>query len=302
MVRSGDMYSPWLSEGLTEYSSRLYGYELWPARFQNYLYETNFQAFQSYVDPAAEVPLTGPGIFTDDSTVYYFITYQKGAQVMRSLQWLLGDEAFFAGMADYAHKHVWSVDNPLLVDVPALQAALEAASGQELTSFFEQWVYSTGYPIYRWSTEFGGDAQTGWSARVRVEQVQTTGVLYELPVEVAIWVGDEAEPRSFRAEFAGAVADATFPLDAEPRGLRVDNGRWLWADRMPALTGDVDCSNEVDGLDLIYEGWSLGSLANDPYEGQHYLSESDFDRDGIVDETDLDTLLAQFGAEGSIDG
>jgi len=233
--------------------------------------------------------------------VYFIITYLKGAHVIRTLQWVLGDEAFFAALSSYAASHVWSPESPAMVTVDAFREEMEGASGTDLTGFFEQWVYGTGHPVYSWAAEFGGGVESGYTARVRVEQIQDTGVLYDVPVEISVWVSDEEEPRRFRVGFDGAVADETFPLDAEPRGLKVDDRWWIWGDRIPELVGDLDGSNEVDGIDLIYMAWSQGGDYTDTAGAYNYITESDLDRDWDIDDDDLAALLAAFGDKGAID-
>jgi hypothetical protein len=296
MVRVSDPYSPWLSEGLAEYSSRLYGYEIWPASWQDYLYGYYFQLFRAFVPPAQEAPLTSADIFADDSMVYFFLTYIKGAHVMRMLEWLLGEEAFFAGMARYVAAHTWDLTHTA-ADVPALQAALEAASGRDLATFFRQWIYATGNPVLRWAAEFGENEQ-GYTVRVRVTQTQESDEVYDLPVEVSLWAGAALEPTTRRLVFDGRVADQTFVVDEPPFGVAVDYAARLWAEKIPELTGDADSSNEVDGVDLIMTAWAQGSSVA---EGSlNYLASADFNRDGTIDEADLALLQGNFAAKGAI--
>jgi aminopeptidase N len=296
MIIDGDQYSPWLSEGFAEYSSRLYGYTMWDEYYQNYLYEVYFRYFQQWVPPEEEVAMTGEDIFTDDPMIYQAITYWKGAHVLRTLQWLLGDEAFFAGMHDYADSNVWETTGNLVV-VDDFQATMEEASGEDLTAFFDAYVYTIGYPTYRWAAEFGQTAD-GYTVRVRVTQTNATWTL-ALPLEVVIWVGDEPDPRHYVVTLTDGVADETFVVEAEPRGAAVDNSWWLWADKIPELVGDVDSSNEVDGIDLLYVAWCQGGDL-DNYDAYNYIFDADFNGDGRIDETDLKALLDNFGQKGEI--
>ncbi|NLH48855.1 MAG: hypothetical protein GX444_09660 [Myxococcales bacterium] len=298
MIRYGDEDSPWLNEGIAEYSSRRYGYQVWPSYYQDYLYEFYFNYFRYAVDPSQEVPMSSDAIFAVDSMIYQALTYWKGAHVLRMLESWLGDEDFLAGMADYAQTYTWE-NNAELTTVDKYRAKLEATSGLDLQGFFDQWVYGKGYPVYRWAAEFGQDGAQ-YTARLRVEQIQESGAFFDLPVQASLWIGEEDEPRTVSLEFTAGVADQTFTFDAEPRGARVDGEARIWGDKIAALTGDVDASNEVDGLDLIYVAWSQGGLFND-YDHYNYLPEADFDRDFTVDQTDLDALHANFGKRGTID-
>jgi len=298
MIRPGEIYSPWLSEGFAEYSSRLFGYQFGEAWEVDYVYEYYFHVFQFYVDPDEEVPLTGPRIFTDDSTIYFLTTYDKGAHFLRMLQWLLGDEDFFAALADYAESHVWD-NTEQAVTVDAFREALEEFSGLDLTQFFDAWVYNTGYPVYRWAAQFG-EGQDGYTVRLRVVQDQDSETVYDIPLEVRIRVDGEDEPRTFIIEFNGRVADQTFALDKQPTKISVDGSYWVWGDKVPELAGDVDGSNDVDGLDLIYTAWSQGGEILSDGGSYNYLSQADFNRDGKTNDDDLTLLLDNFASKGAI--
>ncbi|MFQ5525378.1 MAG: GDSL-type esterase/lipase family protein [Thermoanaerobaculia bacterium] len=57
------------------------------------------------------------------------------------------------------------------------------------------------------------------------------------------------------------------------------------------LPGDVDFDCQVDGADLVSFALRFGLDSTDP----RYLLTWDFNRDGLIDETDLDTLSSNFG-------
>lgn len=98
--------------------------------------------------------------------------------LLHMLRWKLGDEAFFQGVRNY-------VDAPELAFGYAksedLKGYLEAESGQDLTEFFDDWLYGQGYPSYqmRWFQE-------GSTLYVRLNQ-QTSHAsvdFFEMPVPV----------------------------------------------------------------------------------------------------------------------
>ncbi len=296
MVRLGDPYSPWLNEGFAEYSSRLYGYEVWPAYYQDYLYDFYFLAFLFYVGPENELPMTGEGLFSGDSLAYQAATYWKGSHVLRMLEWWLGRDEFLGALKTWAETYRSDASDES-VDLDKLQAVLETETGADLDDFFYQWVTHKGFPEYRWSAEF-----TGSSVRVRVEQVQDADV-FDIPIPVTIWLEDEDDPRVEAMEFNDeGVAEDTFSYGSNVRGVRADGEARIWGDKFPALTGDVNSDNIVDGIDLIYWAWSSGGAITGGDDAWNFMSECDFDRDGDVDADDIDASLANFGAEGHIDG
>ncbi|HET9141780.1 aminopeptidase N [Actinophytocola sp.] len=67
------------------------------------------------------------------------ITYAKGASVLKQLAAYVGTENFLSGLRVYFRKHAWG--NATLAD---LLAALEEASGRDLSGWSAQWLETTG--------------------------------------------------------------------------------------------------------------------------------------------------------------
>ena len=72
------------------------------------------------------------------------ITYAKGASVLRQLVAYVGLEEFLAGLRVYFTRHAWA--NATLSD---LLAALEEASGRDLSGWSAQWLETTGLNTLR---------------------------------------------------------------------------------------------------------------------------------------------------------
>ncbi|MDQ0769142.1 aminopeptidase N [Pseudarthrobacter defluvii] len=87
------------------------------------------------------------------------ITYAKGASVLKQLVAYVGFDAFIAGSREYFRKHAYG--NTSLAD---LLAALDAASGRELSGWARQWLQTSG--ISTLSLEFNAPdaAQEGAAA------------------------------------------------------------------------------------------------------------------------------------------
>ncbi len=68
------------------------------------------------------------------------VVYQKGAYVLARLRKKLGDEAFWRGIRAYTRQYfgqsVTTVD---------FEAAMEQATGRDLSAFFTRWVYGAGH-------------------------------------------------------------------------------------------------------------------------------------------------------------
>lgn len=145
-------------------------------------------------------------------------SYQKGALVLHMLRWVMGDSDFFEAVRRYHARHGGSA-----VETQQLQAVLEEVHGESLDWFFQQWLLSPGYPVYRVDWEW---APTEGGARVNVRQEQDPSwpafrmpveLEFELPagtVRVVQWV----EGRDWQ----GVV-----PLPAAPASMRFDPDQWI---------------------------------------------------------------------------
>jgi len=113
-------------------------------------------------------------------------SYQKGAWVLHMLRYVLGEELFWKGI------HHYGVENTEKVVVSYdLQKAFEEATGKNLYWFFDEWVYSAGYPKYliekSWSDSLN-------AVSLHVEQKQTDEPLttvFRMPVKIEIFSGSD---------------------------------------------------------------------------------------------------------------
>ena len=80
------------------------------------------------------------------------ITYAKGASVLKQLVAYVGLEPFLAGLRDYFTAHAWG--NATFDD---LLAALERASGRDLSGWGAQWLRTTGLNMLRPAFRVGAD-------------------------------------------------------------------------------------------------------------------------------------------------
>jgi len=107
------------------------------------------------------------------------LTYNKGAMVLNMLRLKIGDSAFFSCMKNYI------TDNQLaykFAGTPQFESHAEASSGQNLTDFFNDWIYNQGYPVYTLYTAFNLDS----SVNLVISQTQShpSVSFFDLPVPV----------------------------------------------------------------------------------------------------------------------
>lgn len=70
------------------------------------------------------------------------IVYSKGSRLLLMLMRAMGEKNFFAGLADYFHKHAY--DNTVSDD---LWAALQPHADFDIESFMTPWLVQPGYPV-----------------------------------------------------------------------------------------------------------------------------------------------------------
>lgn len=209
-VTESDWHHLWLSEGFATYFAALYFEEAdGPDRFADIM----AHYARSYLgSDAVSLPIVNP----EQDDLFALLNannYQKGAWVLHMLRRLLGDASFFQAIRAYysAHEHGTAL-------TPDLRRALEAASGRDLSTFFDQWVFSPGYPqlVVEWSWD--ADAE---SAMMQIEQVQpTTWPAFQMPLEVVFTTVSGTERHQI--EIDGRTSTARLNVSGEPIGLEID--------------------------------------------------------------------------------
>lgn len=171
----------WLNEGFASYSEAL-----WEERKNGGL---NGAALRSAMSSRRPSTLPSGSVYAFDTGSPNAIfssntTYRKSAWVLHMLRRVLGDEAFFAAVR--AYRAEWSGGAPTTQD---FRASIERATGVDLSQFFNQWVFGTGEPDYRFSVR--SDTVEGQSyLRLRVRQVQSTthgsGGVFVMPIDIGV--------------------------------------------------------------------------------------------------------------------
>ncbi|MFN3865350.1 MAG: aminopeptidase N, partial [Demequina sp.] len=136
----------WLNESFAEYVSTL-------ATVETTQWRDNWVTFNSLEKTWAarqdQLPSTHPIMadirdLEDVEVNFDGITYAKGASVLKQLAAWVGQDEFFAGVAEYFRKHHHS--NTTLSD---LLVELEATSGRDLTAWSEVWLQKAGITTLR---------------------------------------------------------------------------------------------------------------------------------------------------------
>jgi aminopeptidase N len=147
------------------------------------------------------------------------LSYNKASWVPHMLRRMVGETDFAAALQLLRSGHGFG--SATTADV---QSAFEAASGQDLSVFFQQWIYGQYYPAYRfgWTATAAGP-QT--RVMVSIEQTQVNTGLFTMPLDVRVStaVGDT----TFVVQQSQAHQWFGFLVDGPVTDVALDPDGWV---------------------------------------------------------------------------
>jgi aminopeptidase N len=197
----------WLSEGFASYSEPLYFETLYGATAYH-----NYMQTQRYI---------GDGTIYVENLTYEEIyngslSYDKPSWVLHMLRGVLGDSLFFKSVRDWGNSQ-FRYGTATTLDFTNV---LSASVGQDMSWFVNEWIYGNGNPDYEYSWLCSPDTVGGgYSLTYCVEQVQTTGSYFDMPVrtrfvttsgtiDTVLWVDQLL--KIFTIPFADSVTSVAF--------------------------------------------------------------------------------------------
>lgn len=219
----------WLNEGMASYSERLF--LEWTYNYPKYL----AQVKTVHDDIVKYIHLREKG-FRAISGIPHAYTYgdhvyKKGADVAHTLRSYMGDAAFFAGLKYVLQQKAYKNMNSL-----EFRDLLQTSSGQNLTSFFDNWVMNGGWPHFS------------------IDSVSTTGSL--APYTSVVYV----KQKLFGAPalFSGVPLEVTF----------MDNA---WNKEIKAITmsGATQSFTVQSTILPNYAGMNVGSKISDAISSEY---------------------------------
>jgi len=213
----------WLNEGFATYSEVLF-FERYlnidPGELMSRSYDDG-KVFGNLGGTVTAESLDNP--FNDRGAIY-----AKGAWVLHMLRHILGDQAFFDSLKDYRERFAFG--NASTRD---LQQVFEAHYGSSLDWFFQQWIYATGRPFYKVSTDVSTlDPSGGYVARVTIKQKQSQQIpgrvesVYIMPLDVTIHFEDgSSATQSVRND--SRKQTFLFAASKPPVDVVIDEGHWV---------------------------------------------------------------------------
>ncbi len=153
----------WLNEGWAVWCESfcregLYGKESYKSNMRSKL-KAVLQS--TYITDGGYYALSGiPQTLTYGNTVY-----EKGGQVTHTLRGYLGDSLFFGGVKAYLQQYAYNYSSSY-----NLRDFLSAYSGQDMSAFFDAWVFAPGFPHFSIDSSVVTPTATGADVRVYVRQ------------------------------------------------------------------------------------------------------------------------------------
>lgn len=139
------------------------------------------------------------------------LSYSKGAFLLRMLRWTVGDIAFFKAINNYLNDSKLRYGFARTSD---LKAKMEAASGKDLTYFFDQWFTGQGYPSFtvKWSQDAANKAS------INISQTTSNGSVNFYKVPLALRFKNATQTKTIVVDHdinnQSLVADIGFKADS----------------------------------------------------------------------------------------
>jgi aminopeptidase N len=147
-----------------------------------------------------------PDSFVEINNFYTVTVYEKGAEVVRMYQTLVGRDGFRKGMDLYFQRH-----DGQAVECDDFRAAMADANGRDLTQF-ERWYSQAGTPVVKAVTRYDAAAHTyeiTLSQSCPPSAGQPEKLPFHIPVAVGLLDADGADLPLFLAGAPAANAGAT---------------------------------------------------------------------------------------------
>jgi len=220
----------WLNEGFATYLTGL-AYE----HYKNGFYWYNWRKL--LVEQIVSQP--GGSVFVPDTTDVSRIfnsrlSYSKGAYILHMLRWILGDEDFFLALQNYYHDP--DVANGFARHEQVV-AHFEAAGDTSLTTFFDNWYYGEGFPVY--SLEYSQSINQELIIALSQSTSHSSVEFFEMPVPVRVYNTGKTDSVDFR--LVHTVNNQVFWVEPgfDVSEIKIDPDYWLISKTAEAVKVEI---------------------------------------------------------------
>lgn len=249
-VTCGSWSDLWLNEGFATYTEGIY--------YEYYLDGYYYDQWKNIVHQRATQYDTGSvyvfGADTLDEARLFSsrLTYNKGGYVVHTLRWLLGDVAFYQVLNDY-------LNNPDFADGFAktqdLVQQIQWTTGRNLQEYFNDFVYSEGYPIYNINWDYYNN-----EFRATIDQTNSSGdtTFFNLPIPILLMGEGRDTILILENNFSGEQFVES--VDFEVEEVVFDPDKWLLAQLNSINYLGVDEVLQADKFVAVYPNPVHGDL------------------------------------------
>ncbi|MSQ32363.1 MAG: hypothetical protein EXR59_03880 [Dehalococcoidia bacterium] len=265
----------WLNEGFATYFQALYEeHHLGVDEFRYDMLQKSEAYFREdrerYRRPIVE------RTYHDPIDLFDRHLYEKGSLVLHMLRRTLGDKLFWRAMNNYVARNAGR--NVVTSD---LQRAAEEVSGRSLESFFEQWVFKTGFPEFKVRYSWDDKSNTVHLSVAQTQNTDDKTPVFNMSIDVLFVT--TAGKQSFTVEIKEKEHNFYFNLKENPLMVSFDPGNWVLKTldfERPkemlffTLKNDEDCTGRIaaaraigklGGAEAVSE--LTAALMNDPFWG-----------------------------------
>ena len=181
-VTEYDWDDVWLSEGFATYFTLMFREHAYGRDdFVQGLLNAKDRVFDFY-EKDKNASIVHDNLKDMKDVLTYSLQYQKGAWVLHMLRNYVGEEAFRKGIRNYYNKYFNSNTT-----TEEFKAEIENASGLDLDTFFNQWLYNGGNIILDGAWKYDSKRKQIY---VEIDQVQNDGYYFEMPLEIGLVFDD----------------------------------------------------------------------------------------------------------------
>ena len=146
--------------------------------------------------------------------------YPKGAAVLQMLRHQLGDDLFWKSMQRYTLDNAYGT-----VVSDDLEKAFEKTTGRSFRTFFDQWVYGAGMPVFQVAAAYD---RSGGSVTIKAREVQSRDSLTGFfDVDADVEIRTDAGIVSGVVPVRNGIGIKTFAVKSAPLSIRWDKGGWI---------------------------------------------------------------------------
>jgi aminopeptidase N len=183
-VTCRDWFQLSLKEGLTVFRDQEFGADLHNRQTARIREVRGLRAAQFPEDAGPMAHPIRPSSFVEINNFYTSTVYEKGAEVIRMIQTLIGRDGFRAGMDEYFRRH-----DGQAVTCEDFVAAMAAASGFDFTQFM-RWYNQPGTPHVTVDGFWDEDSQTYTLTCTQANPRASDETPYLIPIRVALFAED----------------------------------------------------------------------------------------------------------------